>query len=341
MLIAVILVASLSIVLRCSLLVLEYTQYHRSGYYTATQTPFWKIRWNLGKYGEYLTYRQLRKFEKEGARFLFNLYIPKTNGGTSEIDVVMICSKGIFVLESKNYSGWIFGNEAQKNWCQTLPRRGESHKEFFYNPIMQNNSHITHLREFLNYESPIWSIIVFSNRCELKNVTYSNKFTRVIKRCNLSLCISGILGEAEILSEDELSSLYHRLLPFTNVSQSTKEQHIASVAAKKRPAVIKNQEPPTFSDQASEAVALTHTKEENISATPDTNTHQDHYNDISAQTKICPQCGGSLIIRTATRGKNIGSKFWGCSNFPKCRYILPLEVNQPSIPQAEATETSH
>src|SRR5699024_7777374 len=122
------------------------------------------------------------------------------------------------------------------------------------------------------YESPIWSIIVFSNRCELKNVTYSNKFTRVIKRCNLSLCISGILGEAEILSEDELSSLYHRLLPFTNVSQSTKEQHIASVAAKKRPAVIKNQEPPTFSDQASEAVALTHTKEENISATPDTNT---------------------------------------------------------------------
>ena len=42
MLIAVILAASLSIVLRCSLLVLEYTQYHRSGYYTATQTPFWK-----------------------------------------------------------------------------------------------------------------------------------------------------------------------------------------------------------------------------------------------------------------------------------------------------------
>lgn len=153
MLIAVILAASLSIVLRCSLLVLEYIQYHRSGYYTATQTPFWKIRWNLGKYGEYLTYRQLRKFEKEGARFLFNLYIPKTNGGTSEIDVVMICSKGIFVLESKNYSGWIFGNEAQKNWCQTLPRRGEAIRNFFIIPLCKTTptSHISGNSSIMNH----------------------------------------------------------------------------------------------------------------------------------------------------------------------------------------------
>ena len=69
-----------------------------------------------GRLGEYETYRLLKSFEKKGARFLFNVYLPKGNNETTEIDVLMIGQNGIIVFESKNYSGWIFGDERYRSW---------------------------------------------------------------------------------------------------------------------------------------------------------------------------------------------------------------------------------
>jgi very-short-patch-repair endonuclease len=40
------------------------------------------------------------------------------------------------------------------------------------------------------------------------------------------------------------------------------------------------------------------------------------------QTLICPLCGGDMVRRKASRGKNAGNEFWGCSNYPKCRQVL-------------------
>lgn len=115
------------------------------------------MRRDLGRFGKYMTtYRNLRRYEKEGTRFLFNLYIPKGENGTTEIDMLMLSAKGLFVFESKNYSGWIFGSERQPKWYQTLPHgRGRSRKEAFYNPIMQNHTHIRHLQELLGADLPI------------------------------------------------------------------------------------------------------------------------------------------------------------------------------------------
>ena len=112
-------------------------EYKSGAYYQVTKYSYLSVRNNTGRYGEYLTYKYLKHMEDNGARFLFNVYIPRGNGETTEIDVLMICSKGIFVFESKNYNGWIFGSESQKYWYQTFPAgRGRSHKEHFYNPIM-------------------------------------------------------------------------------------------------------------------------------------------------------------------------------------------------------------
>lgn len=36
---------------------------------------------------------------------------------------------------------------------------------------------------------------------------------------------------------------------------------------------------------------------------------------------ICPKCGGRLVLRMSKSGAYAGSQFWGCSNYPKCRYI--------------------
>jgi hypothetical protein len=80
--------------------------------------------WEKGKSGEYLVYKVLQNYEKDGAKFLFNCYLPKNNNNdTTEIDVIMIHNSGIYVFESKNYSGWIFGSEHQQKWTQTLPGR--------------------------------------------------------------------------------------------------------------------------------------------------------------------------------------------------------------------------
>lgn len=65
-----------------------------------------------------------------------NCYIPNRSGDKIEIDMIMLCQKGIYVIENKNYSGWIFGDEKSKNWCETLKGK----KYFFYNPIKQNRT---------------------------------------------------------------------------------------------------------------------------------------------------------------------------------------------------------
>lgn len=71
-----------------------------------------------GKVGEAYTARELKLLNLLGrkGKVLRNVYIPKDNNETSEIDVLFITQKGIFVIESKNYSGWIFGSEKQYKW---------------------------------------------------------------------------------------------------------------------------------------------------------------------------------------------------------------------------------
>lgn len=93
---------------------------------------------NVGQYGEYLTEYALLSRSMEGYYVVLkNLYLPM-KGKTTEIDLLMIHEKGIFVFESKNYSGWIFGSEDQLKWTQCF-KSGQ--REHFYNPY-KAESHI-------------------------------------------------------------------------------------------------------------------------------------------------------------------------------------------------------
>jgi hypothetical protein len=51
----------------------------------------------------------------------------------------------------------------------------------------------------------------------------------------------------------------------------------------------------------------------------------------------CPRCGGTLVIRLARRGRNVGNEFWGCSSWPDCHYAASLETH----PQAEPVFESY
>ena len=136
--------------------ILNWLRYKSSNYYKITNNSYLSVLFNKGTNGEYKLYQNLKFFETMECKFLFNLYIPRENGKTSEIDLIMLHQKGLFVFESKNYSGWIFGNENNKKWTQTLPTGyGESHKEQFYNPIMQNATHISAVRKYIDDTIPI------------------------------------------------------------------------------------------------------------------------------------------------------------------------------------------
>ena len=322
----------------------NYTEYTQTNYYKITKKSFHTVCFNKGYRGEYYTYKHLRHLEKDNVKFLFNVYIPKLNGTTSEIDMLMICPKGILVFESKNYSGWIFGNENQKTWCQTLPRgRYRSHKEHFYNPIMQNHSHIKHLQIFLKEQISMHSIIVFSERCTLKRLQIQSKDVRVIKRHEVATVVSNICNNTvtKQLDDKDILDIYERLYPFTQVNQLVKEQHIANIhndginkKSLHNDSTIAIQ---TLVHQYETSKRANNNKTESITQMKSPNSISIDNTEIESeplppvennqQSLKCPLCNGDLILRTATRGAHIGMQFFGCSNFPKCRYMQNISDN--------------
>lgn len=269
-----------------------------------------------GKYGEYLTYKYLRKYEKNGCEFLFNAYIPKKDDENTEIDVMMISPQGIFVFESKNYSGWIFGNEKQKTWTQTLPSGRNVTKEHFFNPIMQNKTHIKYLRKIVGDDVPIHSIIVFSERCELKKVHVESQNVYVIKRNSLIKCVSMICDNTSkvVMDQNKIDEIYFKLLPLTNVSEEVKKQHIETINQK------------YSSNSQSDIICASSPVSNNAELKQEIREIVNNDTD-SKEDLICPRCSSKLVLRTAKKGENAGKQFYGCSNYPKCRYIMPVDDN--------------
>lgn len=271
-----------------------------------------------GRYGEKLTARELKLvklFGRDG-KILRNVYVPKDDGETSEIDVIFITQKGVFGLESKNYSGWIFGNEDDSHWTVSLPG---GHKERFYSPIRQNRSHVKWLGEYLGGEVPLFSVIVFSERCELKKVTLTSGDVPVVKRDRLYATVRELWDAApDAVDEAGVDALYDRLLPLTKVSEAEKAEHVANIEEhyKFKPKGAKPADKPA-------GVRSAHTTAKPVveSAAHDTTAAPAAQD---GEPLVCPRCGAALVLRTAKKGANAGNRFLGCSNYPKCRYIRDL-----------------
>lgn len=246
-----------------------------------------------GNYGEMLTENELKLVKLFGrkGKTLRNVYLPKDNEETSELDVIYITQKGIFIFESKNYSGWIFGDEKGKYWTASL---ANGVKNKFYNPIMQNRTHLKWMKKFVGDEIPLFSIIVFSERCELKKIAVDSEQVRVIKRDRVYATVRDLWNKnQDAVSDEDVDRLYERLKVLTNVDEAVKAAHIDNIKKK----IQKEQ----------------------------TDQIKDNNNVLDAEEtlvlKRCPRCGKDLALRTAKKGENAGNQFWGCSGFPKCRYI--------------------
>lgn len=158
------------------------------------------------------------------------------------MDVVLLHESGIYVFESKNYSGWISGSEEQQYWTQTLPAgRGWSQKRRFYNPILQNDGHLYRLYQllrpmrFVSGPPVYFSYIVFGNRCVLKDVPRRSGIHNILNLGELFSAIQENAMEAGArLTATEIERLYNRLEPYTCVDDTVKQTHIESIRLKYR-----------------------------------------------------------------------------------------------------------
>ena len=128
-----------------------------------------------GKFGELAVSSHVKRYLKENYILLNNCTLPDDRAGTTQIDHILISPYGIFVIETKNFKGWIFGGERQKNWTQQLYKK----RYTFQNQLHQNYKHEivlrTVLEDLVDIEH-IHSVIVFMPDCEFKTQMPANVF---------------------------------------------------------------------------------------------------------------------------------------------------------------------
>jgi len=162
----------------------------------------------------------LSQLDPSKYRVINNLML-NNGSGTSQIDHVVISGFGIFVIETKNYRGWILGSERSDYWTQVIYKR----KEKLRNPILQNYGHIQALKaalaEFPNL--PFISIVTFTTRADLKvnvttDVVYTTNLMKTISKYRI-LCISNEVKEV----------IYQKILSLNVDSRENRQSHVQTI----------------------------------------------------------------------------------------------------------------
>ena len=160
-----------------------------------------------------------------------DLYVKKGNGRYSQIDLVVATKVGVIVFEVKKYKGWLFGNGRYAQWTQVL---AYGKKKFrFFNPIIQNKSHIENLKRYyppLN-QVPIYSVIVFFGNCELKEISFVPKGTYVVKAHRIIEVLDILHRENEMIHYPNLNEM---IIAFRHAvkngeNEETVSQHIEDI----------------------------------------------------------------------------------------------------------------
>ena len=193
----------------------------------------------------------------ENEQYVINDIILVNEGKSSQIDHIVINPRGIFVIETKNYSGEIYGSENQREWPQVLAYGKVKNK--LYNPLKQNATHIYNVKKIVG-RLPVYSLVVF-----VQNNTHNIYAKGVIPLSALKTTLQS--GEI-VLTVEQMQTAYNLLL--SNQSDISTKEHVQNIRK------------------------------------------QQH----NLELGICPRCGGTLVLRNGKYGE-----FWGCSNYPKCKFI--------------------
>ena len=177
--------------------------------------------------GEALVSRVLVSNFRPPDYHLMNHVTIRLEDGTTEVDHILVSRFGVFVIETKDYSGWIFANAADRTWTQVRFKW----RFKFQNPIFQNKRHVRAVKGLLDFLPPeaVKSIVVFSGGAEFKTETpegvieigqlteYLRRQTEVVMSPNrLQLCV-GRLETARLA-----------------ISGATDVEHVQSLAQRHR-----------------------------------------------------------------------------------------------------------
>lgn len=196
---------------------------------------------------------------------IFNNLLIQKDQYSSQIDHIVVSRYGVFVIETKNMQGWIYGGEHSEYWTQNI----WGNKYQLYNPILQNQGHVKALKAYLGVSNSLFiPLVSFSERATLKvrttenHVLYYSEIVQFIKSRNI-----------ELLSENEVNNVIQKLNQLPKYKHKDQQKHIKQA----RFFELKNQ--------------------------------------MSVSNNRCPRCGGTLVPRSGPYGS-----FYGCSNYPKCKF---------------------
>jgi hypothetical protein len=148
--------------------------------------------YSLQNRGELLVRKALQKHFRSPNYHLLNHITLKHGNSTTQIDHILVSCFGVFVIETKNYKGWIFANPKHETWTQVLFKA----KFKFQNPIHQNHCHVVAVRELLDFlpQDAIKSVVVFSGDAEFKTDMPSYVFSLPMLIDYLSSCTEELLS---------------------------------------------------------------------------------------------------------------------------------------------------
>lgn len=122
-----------------------------------------------GKRGERIIANYLKKLDPDIYSVMNDVMLPDgiTCGGTTQIDHIVLSVYGIFVIETKHYSGWIFGDEKSSQWCQSI----YGYRSYFQNPYRQNYKHVCCLSALTGIpRNSFIQIVAFTGDCSIKTI---------------------------------------------------------------------------------------------------------------------------------------------------------------------------
>lgn len=206
------------------------TQFRKFGIneYKRYGEPEWELAVKVGK----------KKFKKVNTQYAISCLINNPNSifyeivkKSSQIDHIIVSPYGIFVIETKNHKGMVFGDVNGKVWTQVL--KGENGKRAygghahytFLNPVIQNEEHMKHLSQKLSIPRQFMTgMIVFTNPdAILGNVNCNCCYT-------LDILADAILSYRKILwNKKQTEKIIHAIEKIDSNSYSLAQEHIKYV----------------------------------------------------------------------------------------------------------------
>ena len=246
---------------------------------------------------------------------LHDIYIETQDGRGAQIDFIVFSACGAFLIECKNLVGNI-EIDAKGNFIRTIEYGGKKHKEGIYSPITQNERHLSVLVDRRKEDKNFLSKMLVQAATDIY-------FTTLVVLANPKTIVNDRYAKKEIKNQVIRADQLIKVIKEKNDATSKIMKYSKTDMKNAAQAILdKNiEERKDYFVKFEEMLKELETQENLVEAKQDNKSSEENM----SQKLICPKCGSELVLRTARNGANAGQNFYGCSGFPKCRYILNIK----------------